>query len=54
MRSLETEIFTGMNNYKQNGAKKGKELFITNYAIKHHSNSHDPQAPVQLSLEALF
>lgn len=28
----EWELQYGMNNYKQNGATKGKELFITNYA----------------------
>ncbi|MBW4675404.1 MAG: DNA adenine methylase [Desmonostoc geniculatum HA4340-LM1] len=28
------ELQYGMNNYKQNGAAKGKELFITNYEVK--------------------
>ncbi|QKQ75800.1 DNA adenine methylase [Nostoc sp. TCL240-02] len=28
------ELQYGMNNYKQSGAAKGKELFITNYEIK--------------------
>ncbi len=28
------ELQYGMNNYKQNSAKKGKELFITNYRIE--------------------
>ncbi|MBD2300502.1 DNA adenine methylase [Nostoc sp. FACHB-190] len=30
----EWELQYGMNNYKQNGAAKGKELFITNYQIE--------------------
>ncbi|MBX9256421.1 DNA adenine methylase [Desmonostoc muscorum CCALA 125] len=30
----EWELQYGMNNYKQNGAAKGKELFITNYEVK--------------------
>jgi DNA adenine methylase len=35
------ELQYGMNNYKQKNAKKGKELFITNYKLKGttvHSN----------------
>ncbi|MEH1895895.1 MAG: DNA adenine methylase [Nostoc sp.] len=28
------ELQYGMNNYKQSGAAKGKELFITNYEVK--------------------
>ncbi|MEH2448159.1 MAG: DNA adenine methylase [Nostoc sp.] len=28
------ELQYGMNNYKQSGADKGKELFITNYEVK--------------------
>jgi DNA adenine methylase len=47
----EWELQYGMNNYKQNGAKKGKELFITNYNVNNHENL---QAPIQLSLELLF
>ncbi|MGM3307347.1 DNA adenine methylase [Anabaena sp. WFMT] len=31
----EWELQYGMNNYKQSGAAKGKELFISNYEIKH-------------------
>lgn len=31
----EWELQYGMNNYKQSGAAKGKELFITSYQIKH-------------------
>lgn len=55
----EWELQYGMNNYKQSGAKKGKELFITNYEIKPHSNSNvnsrdNLQAPLQLSLELLY
>jgi DNA adenine methylase len=30
----EWELQYGMNNYKQSGAAKGKELFITNYQVK--------------------
>ncbi|MEH2434432.1 MAG: DNA adenine methylase [Nostoc sp.] len=30
----EWELQYGMNNYKQSGAAKGKELFITNYEVK--------------------
>lgn len=32
----EWELQYGMNNYKQDRANKGKELFITNYALEHH------------------
>ncbi|MBD2252292.1 DNA adenine methylase [Nostoc parmelioides] len=32
----EWELQYGMNNYKQSGAAKGKELFISNYEIKHN------------------
>ncbi|HCF30666.1 MAG TPA: modification methylase [Cyanobacteria bacterium UBA11049] len=31
---FEWEMQYGMNNYKQSGAAKGKELFITNYPLK--------------------
>ena len=34
----EWELQYGMNNYKQSGAAKGKELFITNYEFKINSN----------------
>ena len=55
----EWELQYGMNNYKQNGAAKGKELFITNYTIKHNSNRNvnsreNQKVPLQLSLELLF
>lgn len=33
----EWELQYGMNNYKQSHAKKGKELFISNYEIKNSS-----------------
>jgi DNA adenine methylase len=33
------EFQYGMNNYKQTSAAKGKELFITNYEIQHHSET---------------
>lgn len=32
--TFEWEMQYGMNNYKQSGAAKGKELFITNYATE--------------------
>ncbi|MBE9034246.1 DNA adenine methylase [aff. Roholtiella sp. LEGE 12411] len=32
VKIAEWELQYGMNNYKQNGAAKGKELFITNYS----------------------
>ena len=51
----------GMNNYKQGGAAKGKELFITNYAtgkgLEINSESSDvaPIQPAQqLSLDLSF
>ena len=51
----------GMNNYKQGGAAKGKELFITNYAIEQglEINSENCDfAPIQpaqqLSLDLSF
>ncbi len=47
----EWELQYGMNNYKQNGAKKGKELFITNYNV---NNNENLQAPLQLGLELLY
>ncbi|ABA24005.1 D12 class N6 adenine-specific DNA methyltransferase [Trichormus variabilis ATCC 29413] len=34
----EWELQYGMNNYKQSGAAKGQELFISNYEIKHNSH----------------
>ncbi|MBD2345462.1 DNA adenine methylase [Anabaena subtropica] len=34
----EWELQYGMNNYKQSDAAKGKELFISNYEIKHNLN----------------
>jgi DNA adenine methylase len=55
-RIQEWELQYGMNNYKQGSAAKGKELFITNYEIKHNSelnkNSYENlEVPLQLSLE---
>jgi DNA adenine methylase len=55
-RIQEWELQYGMNNYKQGSAAKGKELFITNYEIRHNSelnkNSNvNLEAPLQLSLE---
>ncbi|GAB4162440.1 MAG: DNA adenine methylase [Candidatus Promineifilaceae bacterium] len=34
----EWELQYGMNNYKQASAAKGRELFITNYLVKHHGD----------------
>ncbi len=57
----EWEMQYGMNNYKQSVAAKGKELFITNYAIEQgleiNSESSDvaPIQPAQqLSLDLSF
>ncbi|MFN6516177.1 MAG: DNA adenine methylase [Nostoc sp. CreGUA01] len=36
------ELQYGMNNYKQNGAAKGKELFITNYEVKRYLEKKVP------------
>ncbi|MEH2203402.1 MAG: DNA adenine methylase [Nostoc sp.] len=52
----EWELQYGMNNYKQSGAAKGKELFITNYEVKlfleKKSQVQDLANPaLQLSLE---
>ena len=52
----EWELQYGMNNYKQSGAAKGKELFITNYEVKldlkKKSQVQDLASPaLQLSLE---
>ncbi|MFH7025447.1 MAG: DNA adenine methylase [Heteroscytonema crispum UTEX LB 1556] len=49
------EMQYGMNNYKQNGAAKGKELFVTNYEVKHNSpkkidKKNNIQTSEQLSL----
>ncbi|MBW4564398.1 MAG: DNA adenine methylase [Mojavia pulchra JT2-VF2] len=50
----EWELQYGMNNYKQNGAAKGKELFITNYEIKRNVEEQitvkNFPDPMQLSL----
>jgi DNA adenine methylase len=58
---FEWEMQYGMNNYKQSVAAKGKELFITNYAIKqgleiNSENSDVPpiQPAQQLSLDLSF
>ncbi len=57
----EWEMQYGMNNYKQSVAAKGKELFITSYAIKqgleiNSENSDVPpiQPAQQLSLDLSF
>jgi DNA adenine methylase len=55
----EWELQYGMNNYKQDRAAIGKELFIANYEIRPNSkidiNSREnQQAPLQLSLELSF
>lgn len=57
---FEWEMQYGMNNYKQSLAAKGKELFITNYAIEQglEINSYSDVAPIQpaqqLSLDLSF
>ncbi|MBE9004117.1 DNA adenine methylase [Fortiea sp. LEGE XX443] len=53
---FEWELQYGMNNYKQNGAAKGKELFITNYEVlrnlENNNQSQNYMNPaVQLSLD---
>lgn len=57
----EWEMQYGMNNYKQSGAAKGKELFITNYAIEQGleiNSENSDVAPIQpaqqLSLDLSF
>ncbi|MEH2023069.1 DNA adenine methylase [Nostoc sp.] len=50
------ELQYGMNNYKQSGAAKGKELFITNYEVKLYlekkaKNQKLVNPALQLSLE---
>ncbi|MEH1949526.1 MAG: DNA adenine methylase [Nostoc sp.] len=52
----EWELQYGMNNYKQSGAAKGKELFITNYEVKLYlenkaQNQNLANPALQLSLE---
>ncbi|MBN3923687.1 DNA adenine methylase [Nostoc sp. NMS4] len=52
----EWELQYGMNNYKQSGAAKGKELFITNYEVKlyleNKAQNHNLANPaLQLSLD---
>ncbi|MEH1817706.1 MAG: DNA adenine methylase [Nostoc sp.] len=52
----EWELQYGMNNYKQSGAAKGKELFITNYEVKLYLENKAPNQnlanpALQLSLE---
>ncbi|MFN6565157.1 MAG: DNA adenine methylase [Nostoc sp. ChiSLP01] len=52
----EWELQYGMNNYKQSGAAKGKELFITNYKLKLDlnkklQNQNLMNAALQLSLD---
>jgi DNA adenine methylase len=43
------EVQYGMNNYKQNRAAKGKELFISNYKNKKETDKHS-ETKTQLSL----
>ncbi|BAZ30605.1 D12 class N6 adenine-specific DNA methyltransferase [Cylindrospermum sp. NIES-4074] len=45
----EWELQYGMNNYKQGGAAKGKELFISNYEFKNQDKNI--AHPMQLSLD---
>jgi len=50
------ELQYGMNNYKQSGAAKGKELFITNYEVQLHlekkaQNDNFINPALQLSLD---
>ncbi|MGF1539520.1 MAG: DNA adenine methylase [Pleurocapsa sp.] len=44
------EVQYGMNNYKQNSAAKGKELFIANYRPKQNLRKNCSQFSEQLSL----
>lgn len=46
----EWEVQYGMNNYKQNSAAKGKELFISNYQAKQFLPNKSSQAIEQLNL----
>jgi DNA adenine methylase len=46
----EWEVQYGMNNYKQNSAAKGKELFIANYTIPPLSNKNCFKPAQQLNL----
>lgn len=43
------EVQYGMNNYKQDRAAKGKELFISNYKNKQTLEKHS-ETDIQLSL----
>lgn len=47
---LEWEVQYGMNNYKQDSAAKGKELFISNYKIKQNLKKDNLTVSKQLSL----
>ncbi|RCJ24674.1 modification methylase [Nostoc minutum NIES-26] len=51
----EWELQYGMNNYKQSGAAKGKELFITNYEVQQKlaekATNKNLANPIQLNLE---
>ncbi|MEH2057327.1 MAG: DNA adenine methylase [Nostoc sp.] len=52
----EWELQYGMNNYKQSGAAKGKELFISNYEVQLYLENKAPNQnlanpALQLSLE---
>lgn len=53
---FEWQLQYGMNNYKQNKAEKGKELFISNYKVKQTvekivKNKNLPNLALQLSLD---
>mgnify|MGYP000473181688 CR=1 FL=1 len=47
----EWELQYGMNNYKQDRAAKGKELFITNYKIHKENTAAISQLTQQLTLD---
>lgn len=47
----EWELQYGMNNYKQDRAAKGKELFITNYQVHEKDNAAINQLAQQLTLD---
>ncbi len=47
----EWELQYGMNNYKQDRAAKGKELFITNYKVHEENTAAIAQLTQQLTLD---
>ena len=47
---FEWEVQYGMNNYKQDSAAKGKELFISNYEAQRNSNKNSYKTTEQLNL----